>query len=220
MSKYTVTLGQILQSGFDIGLQDYPIYNEAHRETLNTMIFNHYYLHEIGQETPGLFKLYLNNTMNEIMPKYNLMYKAVDEYYNRESLLGNVDITHTETLSGTNQQETSGSDVVKSYIDQQGKSMHLDTPQGQLALQDIDSTSGYATYIDMSEAKADGDTNKTVTEKGTTIDTTNTQTRTSRTVGNSGGKYPLEVLKDIIKSNTNIDYEIIKELEPLFFGLY
>ena len=81
MSKYTVTLRQIIQSGFDIGLKDYPIYNEEHRETLNNMIINHYLMSEIGQETPELFRIYLNNTMNEIMPRYNLMYKALDEYY-------------------------------------------------------------------------------------------------------------------------------------------
>lgn len=57
---------------------DYPIFDEAYRPTLETMILKHYYMWEIGAETVGLFKLWLNERMNEIMPKYNLMYSALD----------------------------------------------------------------------------------------------------------------------------------------------
>lgn len=57
---------------------DYPIFDETYRATLETMILKHYYMWEIGAETVGLFKLWLNERMNEIMPKYNLMYSALD----------------------------------------------------------------------------------------------------------------------------------------------
>lgn len=220
MSKYTVTLRQIIQSGFDIGLKDYPIYNEEHRETLNNMIINHYLMSEIGQETPELFKIYLNNTMNEIMPRYNLMYKALDEYYEQQSLLGNVDLTTTETISGTNNQTNSGTDTVKNYINQSGKNIRMDTPQGELALQDIDAQTVYATEASLSKAIANGDDNKTVTEHGAIIDSTNTQTRTNHVHGNNGGKYSLDIINQMNDSIYNVDAQIIKELQPLFFGLY
>lgn len=220
MSKYTVTLRQIIQSGFDIGLKDYPIYNEAHRETLNNMIINHYFMSEIGQETPELFKIYLNNTMNEIMPRYNLMYKALDEYYEQQSLLGNIDLTTTETISGTNNQTNSGTDTVKNYINQSGKNIVMDTPQGELALQDIDAQTVYATEATLSKAIADGDDNKTVTEHGAIIDSTNSQSRTNHVHGNNGGKYALDIINQMNDSIYNVDAQIIKELQPLFFGLY
>lgn len=57
---------------------NYPIFDENYRATLETMILKHYYMWEIGAETAGLFKLWLNERMNEIMPKYNLMYSALD----------------------------------------------------------------------------------------------------------------------------------------------
>ena len=82
MSRYTVTIRQLLQNNFDLGLKDYPIYQEEHREVLNNKILNHYLMSEIGQETPELFKIYLNNTMNEIMPNYNILYKALYQYLN------------------------------------------------------------------------------------------------------------------------------------------
>ena len=220
MSKYTVTLRQIIQSGFDIGLKDYPIYNEEHRETLNNMIINHYLMSEIGQETPELFRIYLNNTMNEIMPRYNLMYKALDEYYAQQSLLDNIDLTTTETISGTNNQTNSGTDTVKNYINQSGKNIRMDTPQGELALQDIDAQTVYATEASLSKAIANGDDNKTVTEHGAIIDSTNSQTRTNHVHGNNGGKYSLDIINQMNDSIYNIDAQIIKELQPLFFGLY
>lgn len=220
MSKYTVTLRQIIQSGFDIGLKDYPIYNEEHRETLNNMIINHYLMSEIGQETPELFRIYLNNTMNEIMPRYNLMYKALDEYYAQQSLLGNIDLTTTETISGTNNQTNSGTDTVKNYINQSGKNIRMDTPQGELSLQDIDAQTVYATEASLSKAIANGDDNKTVTEHGAIIDSTNSQTRTNHVHGNNGGKYSLDIINQMNDSIYNVDAQIIKELQPLFFGLY
>lgn len=76
MSKYTTELRYLVESHFDLGLKDYPIFDEAYRETLNQKIINHYYFREIGMETAELFKMYLNMTMNEIMPYYNQLYKS------------------------------------------------------------------------------------------------------------------------------------------------
>lgn len=76
MSNYTVLLCDLINSGFDIGLKDYPIFDETYRATLNKKIIDHYYTREIGAETPALFKLWLNRKMNEIMPYYNKVYQT------------------------------------------------------------------------------------------------------------------------------------------------
>lgn len=55
---------------------DYPIYDEAYRGVIETKILRHYYTREIGLETVGLWKHFLNMKMNEIMPFYNQMYKS------------------------------------------------------------------------------------------------------------------------------------------------
>ena len=54
----------------------YPIFDEAYKQTLETKILKHYYLREIGTETYGLWKLFLSNKMNEIMPYYNKLYET------------------------------------------------------------------------------------------------------------------------------------------------
>ena len=55
---------------------NYPIFDEAYREVLDTKILKHYYTREICEETVGLWKLRLNTRMNEIMPFYNKLYSS------------------------------------------------------------------------------------------------------------------------------------------------
>lgn len=76
MGFYTPTVDNLLRNKFDLGLKDYPIFDENYRETLNNKIIDHYRFREIGLETPMLFKLYLNRKMNEIMPYYNQLYAS------------------------------------------------------------------------------------------------------------------------------------------------
>ena len=76
MSVYTVQLGNLIYSGFDIGLDKYPIWDEEYRLTLNQKLVDHYWFREIGAETPALFSFFLNRTLNEIMPYYNELYKT------------------------------------------------------------------------------------------------------------------------------------------------
>lgn len=54
----------------------YPIFDEKYREVLEKKILKHYYVREIGMETVGLWKHYLDMKMNEIMPYYNQLYKS------------------------------------------------------------------------------------------------------------------------------------------------
>lgn len=55
---------------------DFPIFDENYRNVLEDKILKHYYTREIGAETIGLWKLWLNTRMNEIMPYYNQLYAS------------------------------------------------------------------------------------------------------------------------------------------------
>ena len=57
--------------GFDLGLQDYPIYDEADRDRLNQAIVDHFYIREIAYETPGLLIFALTRQLTEQMPQIN-----------------------------------------------------------------------------------------------------------------------------------------------------
>lgn len=71
-----MTLGEILQTGYQLSLNNYPIFSEDYRETLNQKIIDHYFFREIGQETADRFNFFLGRKMNEIMPYYNQLYKS------------------------------------------------------------------------------------------------------------------------------------------------
>lgn len=77
MANFTKYLKDVLEDGIDIGLKDYPIWDEAYRETLNNKIIQHYLYQEIALETDELFVHFLNLSMNENMPYFNNMYKSI-----------------------------------------------------------------------------------------------------------------------------------------------
>ena len=96
MSKYTTTVRTICESslnmsdpaGYDkvneilnqsaplVFNFPFPIWDENYRLTLETKILKHYYMREIGAETVGLWKLWLDERLNLIMPYYNKLYET------------------------------------------------------------------------------------------------------------------------------------------------
>ena len=75
---------------------EFPIYDETHRLELCFKIIKHYYTREIAAETFGLWKLWINERMNEIMPYYNQLYESADVKYNP---LYNVDYSRSGNKS-------------------------------------------------------------------------------------------------------------------------
>lgn len=54
----------------------YPLYDPSYKRVLETKIIKHYYFREIGMETVGLFKFFLERKLNEIMPLFNKLYES------------------------------------------------------------------------------------------------------------------------------------------------
>lgn len=73
-SKVDEVLDKSWDKIFDTG--DWEIYDEEYRPILCKKILKHFYTREIGAETAGLWKLWLNQRMAEIMPYYNQLYKS------------------------------------------------------------------------------------------------------------------------------------------------
>lgn len=202
MAHYTITIKSLKDNNFDFGLQNYPIFNETYRDILNNNILNYYYENEIGFETAELFKFYLNNTMQLIMPKYNTMYNAQEKAL--ENILGNVDLYETSNRKNQNKINT----TTNSNSD--NKNLFQDTPQGQLDFTELENQN-WATNYTMNKTKI----NDTSYNEG------NNNEDFIRTVkGNNGNKYNIELLNDIKNNLMNIDLMIINELNDLFMGIY
>ena len=205
MAKYTITIKSLIDNNFDFKMNNYPIFDENYRNTLNNNILYHYYENEIGFETAPLFRFYLNQKLNEIMPYYNELYKVQKKIIDENLLLNNVNLT--ERLTGSNTTNTSST----SQSSNNGKNLFQDTPQGNISKQDINAENVYATNITLNENSIND--NSSATGSGT-----NEYLKTI--VGNNGGKFNIDVLNDIKNNLMNIDLMIINELNDLFMGIF
>ena len=202
MSSYTVELRQLIQNGYDIGLKDYPIFDESYRETLNNKIITHYWMREIGAETAGLFKLYLNRTMGEIMPYYNQLYKSTQLDFDPLNAYN-----YTETNMELENVESDGTRTDTA----DGKSLYSDTPQGLLDNGAI-ADEKYLTSATLNDSSASSTAN-------------NLQKRDrnfeKKVRGNMYHNLS-ELLKDYRETFLNIDMEIINnpEIQNCFMKLY
>lgn len=232
MSKYTTELRYLIENNFDIGLKDYPIFDENYREPLNRKIINHYYFREIGMETAELFKRYLNNTMREIMPYYNQLYKSelleFNPFYNVDKtvtadknnnsvsdFVGNIsgkntqtaDTENTQTNNGKQQTTTAatstGESVGNSTTTNKNKNVSSDTPQGFLSINSIDNET-YASAAEMGNAESINNSKATSNnaENGITDQTTADETKAT---GNSKSNATTET--DTANKTTSNDFE-------------
>ena len=199
MSKYTLSIKNLMKNHFDFGLQSYPIFDEQYRETLNNNILYYYYEDEIGFETPELFKIYLNRTMNRIMPYYNNLYIAQKEILNK-GLFNNINFTETS--------ERKTDTESNSLTNSKGKGLYQDTPQGQISMTEFEDQH-YATNLTLNNNESNDNTNANSNEN---------YVRTI--IGNNGNRYPIELLKEVENNLKNIDDLIINELNDLFMGIY
>lgn len=202
MAHYTITIKTLINHNFDFGLQNYPIFNETYREILNNNILNYYYESEIGFETAELFKRYLNNTMQLIMPKYNEIYKAQETAL--ENILGNVNLVETSNRKNQNNVNTTSNSLSRN------KNLFQDTPQGKLDFTELENQK-WATNYTMNNSNI---------EDASQSNGNNNEDFTRIIKGNNGNKYNLDLLYDIKNNLLNIDKLIIDELSDLFMGIF
>lgn len=200
MAHYTITIKTLQDNGFDFGLQSYPLFDETYRNTLNNNILNYYFESEIGVETPALFKKLLNDRMQLIMNKYNVMYKAQAELL-ASDLLVNVNLTEDYAGNSTSESESSGTG--------KNRRLYQDTPQGKINMSDLDTSQVYATDYTIDQSNT-----------GNTINDESTSGYLKHIIGNNGNMYSVDVYNKYIASFQNIDQLIIDELSDLFMGIF
>lgn len=208
MSRYTTELRIIAQNTsieeveswfMDYDLEDYLTADEIaviedrgtwSKEKLAKLIVQHYWMHEIGLETVGLFVHQVKVAMQEIMEeKLPLIYSASLKY----DPLVNVDFT--ETYTSENSQDGNSD----------GLSVNSDTPQGQISKQAILGGS-YASSTGASEgtSHSEGSQSYTRKQKGNSGSLTTAQA----------------LVRDYRKNIIMINRDIVKDLANLFMNIY
>ena len=212
MAHYTITIKTLIDNNFDFQMTSYPIFDENYRDTLNQNILHHYYENEIGFETAPLFRFYLNQKLNEIMPYYNELYKVQKKLINENLLLNNVNLT--ENLQGSNTTQSSSTSNSTNTGTSNSKNLFQDTPQGEISNTDINNQK-WATNLTLDNNSTSNSIQDTSSANGSG---TNAYLKTI--IGNNGGKFNIDILNDIKNNLMNIDLMIINDLNDLFMGIY
>ena len=226
MSKYTTNFRTLINGGFvtreDIenifksyNLSDYLTEEEVEvietrgtwtKEKLAKKIVDHYFMRDLGFETYAMFKHYAKIQMEEIMEsKLPLIYSSAIEY----DPLVNVDyqerfVRNLDTASSNSSNaSSSGSGLV----------VNSDTPQTNISKTSL-LNGNYATNTSANEISS--------TASDSASGTSNTDEDYTKTVkGNSGVSATAQKMIEQYRQNIRaIDYEIIKELNDLFMGLF
>ena len=228
MSRYTMTVYNLLINNFDFGLNDYPIFDESYRQTLNDAIIEYYKFREIAFENPNQWRDRLRARMNIIMRnKYNKMYEAKLRDFNP---FYNVDMTETythnvETNGQSNMSTTQNTDTTtRQNANENSLATTSSFPSEEMVEGDLTSNlfvDNASKNVNSSEVvgndNVNTDSNMTNDNSGLTK-----ETYERKTLGSSAG---LPFSKAIMQyfemlQESNIDQMIIDELSDLFITVY
>lgn len=224
MSRYTIQLRSVIdlcgedevKSWFsDYELSDYltpeeiAVINERgtwNKEKLAQMIVDHYFMYEIGLETPALFKHQAKVMMRELMEeKAPLIYSAAIKY----NPLVNVDYTEEYTRESDNQSSANST----SRSNASGLTVNSDTPQGQISKSAILGGS-YASSTGANESE------NSMNDQSNTEGSGN-EHYVKTIKGNSGVSATAQKMIEQYRQNIiMINRDIIKDVGILFMSVY
>lgn len=184
------------------------------KDKLAKKIVDHYFMREIGFETPYLFRHYAILTMNEIMEEYLLkIYTKFLEY----DPLSSVDYVEEYTREIESSAENNGTSNSQSSNSANGFNVNNDTPQQNVTRQNLNNGM-YASSTNQSETESQIQ-DETQTSNVGNSNTTETYRHTMK--GDNGvivtNQYLIREFRDLAQS---FDLEIINKVNKLFMGLY
>lgn len=216
-----------------------PFFDEDYRSVLCQKILKHYYLREICCETVGIWTLWMNTRLEEIMPYYNQLYESAKIEFNpmhdvnltrehkrkeNETASGNRDTTGNRdtniTSNGTTNRTTNS--------DENKKDLYSDTPQGALTGVENETYLTNARKITDNVNETDNEevnnTEKNSSDysdkEKTTSNVDTTEDYLETLVGKQGTESFSSLLNKFRETFLNIDMQVIEEFSDLFFGLW
>lgn len=162
--------------------------DEERKIEIEKKILRHYYTQEIGFETVPLWKLRLNSTLSEIMPKYNLLYTNLDTV--RDKLFSTVDVWENTTNESTSHSESTSNGTGKGTTSDTAKTTgtqdNTQTSDSTTSAEGSGNTEAWQKYNDTPQGGIDGldsDTYLTNATKNVN-DSTNKSSSTGNTTAN------------------------------------
>lgn len=219
-SKGCNNVDEVLEKSWNkIFTTNCTFFDETYRSVLCKKILKHYYLREIGSETFGIWKLWMNTKLEEIMPYYNQLYKSALLEFDP---LKDYSVERTHNRSGTDLKAGSTDSNENSSGNSSGNStnreLYSDTPQGGL---DGLESENYLTSARKNTSEQSS-TNSVTSKIGTnyTDNIHTTEDYTENVTGKISGTSYSKMLTEFRETMLNIDMKVINEFEELFFGLW
>ena len=191
---------------------DYPLTNNITKEQFETMILNKFIMRRIGYDTLTAFKLQLNVKLNSIMPIYNKMFDALENW----NIFNDGEVT-TETgtderqTTNTTQNTLSNSSTTQSSSTSDRRNSEL--PQDELEnLRDGSYVGNYNYDTDTATGTDSSTSNGTATASGTDNNEYTKEIRRSPAD-------KIAIMKEMQTNINNIYEMIFKDLECLFYQL-
>ena len=229
MSKYTTQLRYICESkaGLTASSDDYAavidasydkiihpdvaLYDPAYAPVLYKKIIKHYYFDEIAHETAARFIMRLNLKLEEILPYYNKLYESALLDFNP---LYDVDYTRSGTKSDDGTNDQTRRDNLQNNAESESMDLYSDTPEGQLTGVNNET---YLTNARKVNSRASGSNTGTQTNSAVIH---NEGEYVEHVKGKMGSGNYADLLIKFRESILNIDMMIIRELQPLFMGIF
>ena len=248
ISRYTITIHELIENNVDLGLKDYEIFDENYRQILNNSIIEYYRFREIGFINPAVFINRLNYRIDLIMRnKYNALYKAkmteFNPLYNVEihetfshEISNTADNTSNSKSNSTNNTSSlsNSKDNTNIITDNTGLNLNSTFPSEEMTVGDltdnifVDSASKQTgnnnqTSSEKNESRLDSNSEDNIINNSTSSSSGNTiESYTKTTEGSSAGlpfSKALIQLKEFYEKY-RLDEEVCRELSDLFISLY
>lgn len=195
---------------------DYPLTSNITKEKFETMILNHFLQRRIGFETVTAFRIQLDVKLNEIMPLYNKMFDALEnwEIFNDGEVTTRTG-TDNRTTQSTNNTSNELSNHSTTYTNDVSDRRNSELPQNQL--EDL-RNGNYVTNYNYDTNTNNGEDNSTSqgTSQATNQGTDNNvyDETIKRTPADK-----IAILKEMQENIKSIYTMIFKDLECLFYQL-
>lgn len=179
---------------------NYPLSKVINKEDFECMILNHYMMRRIGFDTLTAFKLQLNVKLNEIMPLYNKLFDALENWnIFQDGEITERDLSDNRTINNTNN--------INSESESNSDRRFSEMPQNQL--QNI----ADGTYLTDYNLDKNNDKSKTNGESNTKDD------NIVKEIIKRSPADKINIYKQFIESKNNIYSMIFKDLDNLFYQL-
>lgn len=216
-------IDDVISNSWNKIFDNFPIFDESYRSVLCSKILKHYYTREISAETVGLWQLWLNTRMGEIMPYYNKLYEsALLEFdpFKDTNYIRNHGGTFTGDTRRNGRSDVSIDNSVTSNGTSNSKNLFSDTPQGAITNIENESYLTNATLIKDTDTNTTNTDGNSTTQNTETTGITNTDNWIETIVGKQSTVSYSKLLQEFRDTFLNIDVMIINDLSDLFMNIW